>query len=297
MKKIKLIINSSSGRQRIEPRIEQLKDELAGEYILDEYFTKGEEDTIFESKKASLEGYDLIVSFGGDGTVNQVVQGIHESQVDTPLAVYPSGTVNDLANYLHMPKDIKEFANLIRAFKIEKMDYGMANDRAFINVAAGGLLTDVAMTVSDELKSIFGRAAYYFEGVKNFIKNMIIDKYSINLKLESEEVNFEGPIMLFIIGNTTSVGGFNKMVPDADVNDGKLDVLVIKECELNNLAGIFLGVLTGSHINDENVIYFHTDRVVMSSSDVITVDIDGETGDELPVEFSIRNNGISILRV
>ncbi|NLY20537.1 MAG: YegS/Rv2252/BmrU family lipid kinase [Tissierellia bacterium] len=297
MKKIKFIINPSSGRQTIGLTIAALERELPRDkFYIEKYYTSGRDDTIEESKKASLdESIDLIVCFGGDGTVNQVVQGIHNSKVDTPLAVYPSGTVNDLANFLRIPKDVKRFADLIQNFNIRKMDYGLANEQVFINVAAGGLLTNIAIDVSDEMKSILGRSAYYIQGLIEFFKTMLVDRYSLHLKVESKDMNFEGEVMLFIIGNTTSVGGFNKMIPNANVNDGKLDVLIIKECGLNELIGIFLGVLTGSHIRDENVIYFHADEIKMSTNDEILVDLDGEEGGCLPVEFRVMNNSISIL--
>lgn len=292
MKKVKFIINPSSGRQTMERRIDQLcKFLLDHGYIVGKYFTGKKHDAMMEAKRTCNSDFDYIIACGGDGTVNEVVKGISLSDKKLPLAIMASGTVNDFANYLNIPKNINGFFNMIRDENIIKVDIGRVNDNYFANVAAGGLLTNVAYQVTTEMKALLGRTAYYFEGIKELTMQNLDP---IRVKIKSEEYTNEEEILLFLISNSSSIGGFKKLAPEADIMDGLLDVVVIKKSAVADLANIFLNVLTGGHINHPNVIYFKTKSIYVEADVKVSIDIDGEYGGVLPANFQVIPRGLEI---
>ena len=102
-------------------------------------------------------------------------------------------------------------------------------------------------------------------------------------------------ILLFLISNSASIGGFKKLAPDADVLDGLMDVLIIKNSDIPELANIFFNVLKGDHINHPNVIYFKTKEILVKAKKNITIDVDGEAGGRLPANFKVVAKGMKII--
>lgn len=294
MKRVKIISNPSSGRQSMDRRLERLiKLLIDNGYTVNKYETEKKDDATNETIKAASEDWDLIVVSGGDGTVNEVAKGIMLAERKIPVAIYASGTVNDFANYMNIPSDPNQFFEMIERYETLDVDLGKFNDNYFVNVAAGGLLTNIGYQVQPEAKMVLGRMAYYLEGVKEFtLQNL----ESIHLKIESEEYSGEEDILLFIISNSSSIGGFKKLAPSADVLDGLLDVVIIKKSGLQDAASIFFNIFKGDHVNHPNVIYFKSNKIVLESNDEgITIDVDGEYGGKLPGVFEAVPNAFRIL--
>lgn len=293
MKKIKLIINPASGRQSMEKKIDTLCKYLLDDgYILGKYFTEKKYDAMFAAKEACSGDFDLIVVCGGDGTVNEVVKGISTSDRKLPLAILAGGTVNDFANYLEMPRTIIDFYQLIKRNEQVDVDIGKANDEYFVNVAAGGLLTKIAYQATADMKAILGRMAYYLEGLKEIASQGL---EAVNVKIVSEEFVSEEKILLFVVSNSSSIGGFKRLAPEADILDGLLDVLLIKDADLSELANIFVNILTGEHTDHPKVIYYKTKELTIDSDKNLFLDIDGEYGGNLPVHFKVIPKGLKIL--
>lgn len=293
MKKIKVIVNPSSGREVIQKRLDYLCNRLLDEgYIIGKYNTEKKHDAMNETIKTCKEDWDLIIACGGDGTVNEVAAGIGKSENKLPVAILAAGTVNDFATHVNLPTDMDDFVEMIKNEKVLDVDLGKVNNNFFVNVAACGILTDIGFKVQPEAKAVFGRMAYYVEGVKEIPRNGI---KPIKVKFESEEYEAEEEIMLFIVSNSASIGGFKKLAPDASVSDGYLDVLIIKKSEVPDLAHIFVNIFKGEHINHPNVSYFKTKSLKVSTEEDLSIDIDGEYGGELPAEFEVRPKGLKIL--
>lgn len=294
MKRIKFIINPSSGRQTMEKKIDDLCKLLLDDgFIVGKFFTEKKDDAMLEAIKTCNGGhFDYIVACGGDGTVNEVVKGIMKSSNKLPLAIFASGTVNDFANYLNIPKGVNDFFEMLKSGVTMSVDLGKVNDDYFVNVAAGGILTNIAYQVPGESKAILGRLAYYLEGIKEFTLQSLDP---INVKIISEEINItKEEILLFLISNSSSIGGFKKLAPNADVVDGLLDVIIIKKSDVADLANIFINVLTGDHINHPNVLYFKVKSIYLESDTEIPIDIDGEYGGNLPAKFEVIPGAIKI---
>lgn len=293
MDKVKIIYNPSSGRQTIERRLDRLCKMLLDDgYTINKVITQKKDDAMLETMKACNEDWDFIIASGGDGTVNEVAMGMVNSERKIPVAILASGTVNDFANYMKIPQNIIEFYDMIKREKIIDVDLGKMNDKYFVNVAAGGIFSNVGFQVPSESKMILGRLAYYIEG----LKEITLQNYApMNLKIESEEYNQTDEILLFLISNSSSIGGFKKIAPEADVVDGLLDIVLIKKSGVQDLANIFFNLFSGEHINHPNVEYFKTKSIKLSTEQDISIDIDGEYGGDLPATFEIVSKAFKVM--
>ncbi len=292
--RVKIINNPSSGRIILQKSLEA----IVGRLILDGTFksvskfdTKGKNDAMDEVSKIKDYEYDLIVAIGGDGTLSEVVNGAMKAKINTPISIIPAGTVNDFANFLTIPNEVEDICNMFRKGKIVDIDVCQVNDQYFINVAAAGLLTNVPSKATVVSKTVFGKFAYYAEGIREIPKQLF---KSIKLEFSYDEKVFQEDVILFAVLNSSSAGGFKKFAPNAGLNDGKFDVCILKKSDFFDAASIFLKVIRGEHIKNNSVEYFQTDNLLVKSIDdsTINIDIDGENGGPLPAKFKMHSPGL-----
>ena len=161
------IINPSSGKQTNQGKALQAMHELLKDQVIEEavvFYTRGKGDARKQAYEAKREEYDFVVAVGGDGTVNEVVSGLHLRGSGIPLAIFPSGTSNDFARSVGISPTVYCLYHLIKDCHAVAADIGRFNDRDyFLNVTAGGILSDVAHSVSVEAKTLFGKTAYVAE--------------------------------------------------------------------------------------------------------------------------------------
>ncbi len=285
MKKIKIIANPSSGRQSMDRRLDRLIKLLIDDgYTVNKFETKKKYDALNETLRACKEDWDIIIASGGDGTVNEIAKGIASSENKIPVGILASGTVNDFANHMKIPKDVNEFFKMIKREETIDVDLGKIGDEYFVNVAAGGLLSNVGYQVLPEAKLVLGRMAYYLEGLKEFTLQSF---EPIELKIESKEYSSVDEVMLFLISNSSSIGGFKKLAPKADVLDGLLDVIIVKKSDVTDIANIFFRIFSGEHVNHPNVKYYRSKKIKLSTTRDVHIDIDGEYGGMLPGVFEV----------
>ncbi|EDL65620.1 diacylglycerol kinase, partial [Bacillus sp. SG-1] len=257
-----------------------IKLEQAG-YEASCHATVCEGDATEAARTAVERKYDLVVAAGGDGTLNEVVNGLAEQDYRPRLGIVPMGTTNDFARALHIPRDIGAAVDVIIKGDTIPVDIGRMNgERYFINIAGGGRITELTYEVPSKLKTVLGQLAYYLKGVE-----MLPSIKATDLTIEYDGKLFEGEAMLFLIGLTNSVGGFEKLAPDASINDGMFSLLILKKTNLAEFIRIASLAVRGDHIKDPNVIYTQANRVKVYSKDKVQLNIDGEFGGLLPVEF------------
>ena len=295
--RIKVIMNPNSGRQTSR----QLVDDLLGHLLdadklarADINYTREKTDAFSFARDTSAEEYDLILVVGGDGTVHDVVNGLMDSGSDIPLAIFAGGTVNDFATFIDLPTDPYTYSQMLVSHNKIKVDLGRVGKRYFLNVLAGGMLTDIAYKVPADSKAIFGRFAYWFEGAIDFPANMK-DCIPIIVKSEDETFNFDA--MMFIISNSKNVGGVRKLLPYAEVSDGLLDVLLIPKLSAGEFLPLLGKVLIGDHLNFDKVRYFQTKKVRISTSagKKVRLDLDGEEGPYLPVTIECVPKALTLI--
>lgn len=295
--KAKIIVNPSSGKQMVQKHLDKFIGNLVLEGILnciDIAMTHQRYDAMKEAMGIKKGEYDLIIAVGGDGTLNEVVNGVMEGQNHIPVAILPAGTVNDFANWLDIPQDIKGFCQMIRDFKKMKVDVGKAGTRYFINVAAGGLLTDVGYKASSDAKTVLGKFAYFVEGIKEIPKQGF---KSILLDIEGKEGHRKEEVLLFIITNTSTAGGLKRIAPKAEIDDGLLDVCIVRKCDIGEVFSLFLRTMRGDHIKHPKVEYMQTAQISLSCAEDMEVglDLDGEQGGKLPITIEVIPKAIEMI--
>jgi diacylglycerol kinase (ATP) len=236
------------------------------------------------------KSYRYVLIAGGDGTVDSVVNVMKEMKIDLPIAIIPTGTANDFAKYIGMPLDVEEACIQIIESKIKKLDIGKINDKYFLNVASTGLFTDVSQKTDMNLKNTIGKLAYYvkgFEQLPNFRK--------LKIKVTSDKDCFDGDMYLMLVFNGQTAGNL-KFAYKAKVDDGFLDVIIIKAGIMKNIINIFIKMLRNEHLeNVEGIVYFKTKKIEVECFEDIVTDIDGERGPDFPLVIKCEKGGIAIL--
>lgn len=297
MLKSLFIINPSSGKQNFLESIERIISRLIMQQIVnhvDVFYTKGKQDA-FERAVALEKGeYDFVTAIGGDGTINEVISGVAKSDSDIPVAIISAGTVNDFANYLNLPTGVTEFCDMIKNFRLKQIDVGSINGKIFMNVVAAGIATEVGYNVSKDMKAIFGKAAYYVEGIKEVPKQLFSP---FKLKVESEEYTDEDEFLLVLVMNSQSVGGYKQAAPLASVSDGELDVLLLKKIDLVLIPDLLFKLFSGNHINHPAVKYFQTKHITITPQDdkEINIDYDGEYYGTFPADIKVLEGKVSVI--
>ncbi len=293
MEKVKIIYNPTSGSQANKKSIETMSNDLLNRgYLLQKVATTGKQSAYDETIKASKEGFDIVIACGGDGTVNEVINALATIKSNMKLGIFPIGTVNDFATYLELSSNAKDLVELISEDSTTFVDVGLAGEKYFINVAAGGRLANVGHETDKELKAIFGRLAYVAEGIK-IIPDIVASDYKLYYKIDG--VEYENEVYLFLVANSSSIGGFKKIAPNASISDGYLDVIIIKNVNrIVNLAQVFFQVFSGDHVNNEDVEYFHAKEIELSSDTKVEVDIDGEYAGDLPLKIKVSDYKVNV---
>ncbi|MGG3737785.1 diacylglycerol kinase [Aeribacillus pallidus] len=281
MKRARIIYNPTSGRELFKKHLPDVlqKLEQAG-YETSAHATTGAGDATKAAKIAVERRYDIVIAAGGDGTINEVVNGLAEQDYRPKLGVIPVGTTNDFARALHIPRDIEAATDIIVKGDTIPVDIGRMNDRYFINIAGGGRLTELTYEVPSKLKTMLGQLAYYLKGIE-----MLPSIRATEVTIEYDGKLYEGEVMLFLVGLTNSVGGFEKLAPDASINDGLFSLLILKKTNLAEFIRIASSAIRGEHINDPHVIYTKANHIKVYSKEKVQLNIDGEFGGLLPAEF------------
>lgn len=233
-------------------------------------------------KSVEINDYKKIIAAGGDGTLNTLVTAMIENDVDIPLAIMPSGTANDYAFYFDLPNTIDGMIKIAVNDHYTYSDVGEAGGKYFINVLAMGMLVDISQKTDPVSKNTLGVLSYYLKGVTE-IPNL----KPIHIKVTSEERTVETDMLFMLAMNGRSAGGFKRIAPDAEINDGLLDVIIFKNMPFMELAPLFVNVMTGQHQDNKHVISFQTKAMHIESDHEIVTDVDGETGTPLPIDVSI----------
>lgn len=281
MKRARLIYNPTSGREAIKKSLPDVlaKLEAAG-YEASCHATTGEGDATEAARVAIERGYEVVIAAGGDGTIYEVVNGLADAENRPKLGIIPVGTTNDFARAIHVPRSIDQAVDIITANHTMPIDIGKMNEKYFINIAGGGRLTELTYDVPSKLKTMLGHLAYYVKGIE-----MLPSLKPTEVTIEYDGKIYEGEIMLFLVANTNSVGGFEKLAPDASLNDGMFTLLILKKTNLADFIRIASLAMRGEHIHDRNVIYVKANRIKVTTKKEMMLNLDGEFGGVAPAEF------------
>ena len=282
--KLLFVFNPRSGKGLIREHLVDIVDVMvkAG-YEVTIYTTQAQGDAIKKIKEEA-KNYDRVVCSGGDGTLDEVVTGMQQSEVNVPIGYIPAGSTNDFANSLGIPKDMVEAARVAVGDKPFPCDVGYFNGDTFVYVAAFGIFTEVSYKTPQQLKNVLGHAAYILEGAKQ-----LHDIPSFTMQVEHDGEVFQDKFIFGMVTNSISVGGFKGMTgDDVKLDDGVFEVTLIKSprnpIELNRI----LASLTNL-IDDTDLIYtFKTNDLHIISKDKVAWTLAGEFGGEHD-DLTIKN--------
>ncbi len=286
MKKALLIINPSSGGEKAK-EYQQLAQEKLNQSFDEVKICQTEQkgDAKSFAKKAANEKYDSVFVMGGDGTVNEGISGLAEEKYRPKFGFFPLGTVNDLARALDIPLDPKKAIANFSITKTTPLDIGKINDSYFMNVVAIGAIPEAINNVDSEQKTKFGKLAYFISGFKELSNN---ETYSFLVTIDGKKQEITSSTLL--IGSTNSIGGFESLLPEAKVDDGKLHLIYLKDPSLIDTIKSVPDLLKGVAKATENVGYLAFDQAVISlenSDKKLVTNVDGDEGDILPVTITV----------
>lgn len=293
-KRCRIIYNPTSGREAMKNNLVDILNilERAG-YETSAYATTPEPNSAKnEAERAAKAGFNLIVAAGGDGTINEVVNGIAPLKHRPRLGIIPAGTTNDYARALKIPReDPIGAAKVIAKGQTVKMDIGEAGKNWFVNIAAGGLLTELTYGVPSQVKSLFGYLAYLVKGAE-----LLPQIKPIKMHLEYDGGTYDGKASMFFLALTNSIGGFEQIVPDASLDDGKFTLIVVKTSNLIEILQLITMVLNGGkHVNDPRILYVKTSKLVAKPVDEkMMINVDGEYGGDAPMTFKNHRQHLEI---
>lgn len=298
--RIKVIVNPRAGRRVAQTNLQQ----IIGKLLLDGTAstiqvttTAGENDAKNAASACSGNDTDLIIGCGGDGTINEIVNGMMISGAKIPLAILAAGTSNDFASAMHLPDDIDSFCQMIAKGCRRSIDLGLANDnRYFINVASFGIFTDVSHQTPRDAKNNLGKFAYYFQAAVRAPEQILKSYY---LEISTDQGIICDDFQLCIVANSTSVGTFRRLMYQADVSDGLFDVLLLKKKNILAITAeeISSRIISGELFKSSGVKYFQTKAITFKPKNdmSIAVDLDGEDYGLLPLTAHVCPRAIDII--
>lgn len=292
MKKLLFVVNGHSGKGQIKNKLLDIIDIMIKEGYHVQVHTTQEREDATKVVREQAKYYDLVVCSGGDGTLDEAVTGMMQSEVRTPLGYIPAGSTNDFANSLEIPKDMIQAAKTAVLGVPFSCDVGEFNGDYFIYVAAFGIFTDVSYATSQELKNALGHVAYILEGAKRL---HTIKSYHMRVEYDGNEI--EGDFLLGMITNSTSVGGFKNMTgKDVKLDDGMFEVTLIHKpkniIELNTI----IASLTNLKDETDLIDSFRADSVKLYSEEEIPWTLDGEFGgDHKEVQIKDHCKAVDIM--
>lgn len=291
MKKVRFIYNPYSGENIILHELDKvMKLHQEKGYQVVPYRIQKDRD-IDEAFDIIDKDYKYVLVAGGDGTVDSVVNAMMNRGINLPIGILPVGTANDFGKFIGIPSDVTKACKQILESEPKAVDIGKINDKYFVNVASSGLFTDVSQKTDLNLKNTIGKLAYYLKGIEE-----IPNFRRLKVHLKSKEVDFDGEMYLILVFNGQTAGNF-KLATRADVNDGYLDVIMIKAVPIIDILPLFIKILKGEHLDSDKVIYFKTDDILIESEEDIVVDIDGEKGPDFPLRIRCIKGGIKVLGI
>lgn len=292
MKKLLFVVNGHSGKGQIKNKLLDIIDIMIKEGYHVQVHTTQEREDATKVVREQAKYYDLVVCSGGDGTLDEAVTGMMQSEVRTPLGYIPAGSTNDFANSLEIPKDMIQAAKTAVLGVPFSCDVGEFNGDYFIYVAAFGIFTDVSYATSQELKNALGHVAYILEGAKRLYT---IKTYHMRVEYDGNEI--EGDFLLGMITNSTSVGGFKNMTgKDMKLDDGMFEVTLIHKpkniIELNTI----IASLTNLKDETDLIDSFRAESVKFYSEEEIPWTLDGEFGgDHKEVQIKDHCKAVDIM--
>jgi YegS/Rv2252/BmrU family lipid kinase len=240
------------------------------------------------AREAAEAGYDIVAAAGGDGTINEVVNGLANTQ--TALAALPLGTVNVWARELGLPLQPRAAAEALSDGVIRPIDLGRADDRYFLLMAGVGFDATITAQVQPEEKRRFGALAYVLRGF-----GLIGRMRGTKMRLVLDGRSISGRVLWVLVGNSQLYGGLMKITHQASIDDGLLDVCVIRGENLYSAPWHILSILLRRYDLDPEIDYYRARKVEVYTRRTLPVQVDGDSYGETPMRFEVAPGALRAL--
>ena len=279
--RICVILNPIAGAVKnadpIRERLERLKFER---------FCVTEQPGDAEKFASEACNFDLVISAGGDGTLNEVVNGIAHGGCNAALGVLPLGTGNDFARTLGVPNGLEAAIEQIIAGQIREIDLVRVTSdqvRYFVNVSSGGFSGVVDEKLTPEMKRTWGPLAYLRSAAAAFSE---LRGYATRVALDDAEAH-ELDLYNVVIANGRYVAGGIPIAPEADITDGLLDIVLIPERGPADLAILAAQILIGKHLSSDAIVFQRARKISITSRPGMWFNVDGELIGNEPATFEL----------
>lgn len=279
------IAGNGKGKKTI-PKIHEVMKDKDISYNVWETRKKGE--AISLAKKAVSENVKKIVAVGGDGTINEVVNGI--VGINIILGVVPAGSGNDLARLLKLPPNTEDAIELAISGLPRPIDLGKVFDRYYINIGSIGLDAEIAAYTEISKKYFSGKWAY----IASIIRNLFFYK-PINSVIKIDGKEMERKILLFAVGNGKYYGGGFKILPEAIMDDGYFDVCIVSHIPRWKIPLVFPSLIKGEHTKHDFVELLKLKKIEIKTNKNVKVNLDGEINQDSKLEFEIVPKALNII--
>ncbi len=289
MKSYFFIVNPIAGGGKAKSLIKRIEDNFkqsGAEFQI--YWTKGPLDAIEAAKNAAEEGYEIVVAAGGDGTVNEVLNGLVGTRA--VLATIHGGKGNDFATAVMMPKKIDEACRALLKGEIRAIDLGRVMDRYFINSVGVGFDAAVALRVNNGVKPFKGVSAYVYAFFKSLFSYEMVE-----MEIDAGSGPIKTSPLLVAVGIGQAYGGGMKIVPDAIQDDGLFDVCIFESMNRLALVYHFPKVFSGKLKNLEQANIFRTKELKLKLSEVRPLHMEGEIYFSDHMHFTLEPKGMKVL--
>lgn len=289
MKQLYFICNLHSGRASVGSHLAMILDRFTSAGFQVTVHPTQKRGDATECAKAACDAgcYDILVCSGGDGTLNEVIQGCMASQTQCPIGYIPFGSTNDFARGLGIPKDPEAAVDCIINGKPMRCDIGGFNDKYFTYVAAFGAFTEISYQTSQQFKNVLGHAAYILNGISKLPKIR-----SCRMRIEHDGGVIEDEFLYGMVTNSSSVAKFLAL-SDVRWDDGLFEVTLIQKpstlMQFHQLIAAFSKIQLG--LAKQYLHYFRTSQLTITNLDEEPVSwtIDGEYGGTERVNRIINN--------
>ncbi len=285
MKKMLFVFNPHSGKGQIRQHLLTIIDTFTkGGYEVTVHPTQCRNDA-YEKISSRIEDFDVVACSGGDGTLNETIKAVMTSGKRLPIGYIPSGTMNDFASAIGIPKDMPAAAQKIVDGNIITVDIGSFNSEYFTYIAAFGMFTEVSYETSQQMKNMFGSLAYIMEGMKRF--NMT-KTYRVTVTCNGETT--EDEYIYGMVSNSSSIGGIKGFGgDDILLDDGVFEVFLIKAPKNLQEFQFTINSLMKHELDAKCFTCFKASEVTFHSDNDLPWTLDGEFGGNCR-NVTVKNN-------
>jgi diacylglycerol kinase (ATP) len=257
-------------------------------------FTEGAGDASRLAREAALNGCEIVIAAGGDGTLNEVINGVIPDADRVQVGLIPLGTGNDFAKMLDLPPTIEDCVDVLRAGNVRPTDVVRVTTdqvRHFINISAGGFSGTVNEKLTPEIKQSWGPLAYLRCAAEALPE---LRAYRTEITLD-DATTLALDLYNVVIANGRYVAGGTFIAPEASINDGLLDIILIPASAPGSIALVAAQIAVGKHLTSEGVVFRRAGTISVKSEPGMWFNVDGELIGNEPARFEIMPRALQFL--